>query len=113
MFELIYYRTSEGRCPIEEYLSELDSKAFNAVSRAFEALRQNGPKLRRPISGSLGDGLFELRVDDRSNARRVIYFFMQGEQAILTNGFNKKTNKTPRQEIERAKRYREDHLKRH
>jgi len=43
---------------------------------------------------------------------RVMYFFYYGGRIILTNGFIKKTQKTPRSEIERAKQYRKDFLER-
>ena len=64
-------------------------------------------------SKALEDGLFELRVLDRSNTYRLIYFFVIGEKIIVTNGFTKKTQKTPKNEIELAKKYREDYLSRH
>lgn len=47
-----------------------------------------------------------------SDISRVMYFFVVGRKAILTNGFIKKTQKTPKEEIERAKRYRADYLSR-
>ena len=42
----------------------------------------------------------------------VLYFFMEGRRIVFTNGFQKKTQKTPRKEIETAIRYRADYLKR-
>lgn len=47
-----------------------------------------------------------------SNITRVLYFFLIGNTAILTNGFTKKTQKTPVREIELAKKYREDYMRR-
>ena len=43
---------------------------------------------------------------------RVLYFFYVDRHIILTNGFIKKTKKTPLKEIERAKLYRSDYLRR-
>ena len=43
---------------------------------------------------------------------RVLYFFYVDRHIILTNGFIKKTKKTPLKEIERAKQYRSDYLRR-
>ena len=48
------------------------------------------------------DGLFELRVKVGSNIIRIFCCFDDGNLVILLNGFQKKTNKTPRQEINRA-----------
>lgn len=47
-----------------------------------------------------------------SDISRVLYFFVIGKKVILTNGFIKKTQKTPKNEIERAKEYRADYLER-
>ena len=41
-----------------------------------------------------------------------MYFFFVGKKAVLTNGFIKKANKTPKKEIELAKKYRDDYMKR-
>ncbi len=47
-----------------------------------------------------------------SDISRVLYFFVVGRKIILTSGFVKKTQKTPPGEIDRAKRYRADHMSR-
>lgn len=59
---------------------------------------------------STDDGIFELRAKVGSDITRVLYFFMVGKRVILTNGFVKKTVKTPPAEIARAKRYRAEYL---
>ena len=64
------------------------------------------------IQKHLEDGIFELRAQQGSDISRVFYFFYVGRKAILTNGFVKKTQKTPPKEIEKAKRFRSDYLKR-
>ena len=46
------------------------------------------------------------------NVSRVLYFFYVDQRIVLTNGFIKKTQKTPPQEIEKAKKYRADYLSR-
>ena len=51
-------------------------------------------------------GLFEIRVEESSNIYRVFCFFDDGAVVILINGFQKKTDKTPRSEIARAQRLR-------
>ena len=80
--------------------------------RIIEMLQKNGNRLREPESKPLEDGIMELRTKVGSDISRVLYFFVVGHKAVLTNGFVKKTQKTPRSEIERAKRYRADYLSR-
>ncbi len=48
------------------------------------------------------DGLYEIRVQQASDIFRIFCFFDQGQLIILTNGFQKKTQKTPKKEIEKA-----------
>ena len=50
------------------------------------------------------DGIFEMRVSSGSDIFRVFCFFDEGKLVILINGFQKKTQKTPVEEIERAKK---------
>ena len=58
------------------------------------------------------DGIFELRAKVGSDISRVLYFFIVDGKAILTNGFIKKTQKTPKRELQRAKDYRKEYLSR-
>ncbi|MCH6235861.1 type II toxin-antitoxin system RelE/ParE family toxin [Cognataquiflexum rubidum] len=48
------------------------------------------------------DGLFEIRVQLGSDIFRIFCFFDQGKLVVLANGFQKKTQKTPKKEIEKA-----------
>lgn len=48
------------------------------------------------------DGLYEIRVQQASNIFRIFCFFDHGKLVVLANGFHKKTQKTPKQEIEKA-----------
>jgi phage-related protein len=48
------------------------------------------------------DGLYEIRVQLGSDIFRIFCFFDQGQLVVLVNGFQKKTQKTPRKEIEMA-----------
>jgi phage-related protein len=48
------------------------------------------------------DGLYEIRVQQGSDIFRIFCFFDKGNLVVLANGFQKKTQKTPKSEIERA-----------
>ena len=50
------------------------------------------------------DGLYEIRISSGSNIFRIFCFFDEGQLVILLNGFQKKTQKTPKSEIERAEK---------
>ena len=55
------------------------------------------------------DGLFEIRIKQGSDILRIFCFFDEGKLIILMNGFAKKTQKTPKQEIERALKIKEEY----
>jgi phage-related protein len=107
-----FYETSSGEQPAKEFLSSLDSKMRAKLVNTIAILQNNGSELREPYSKHILEGIFELRAKVGSDITRVMYFFYIDRHIILTNGFIKKTQKTPPGEIEKAKKYRADYLKR-
>lgn len=78
----------------------------------MEILEEKGNMLREPYSKSLGEGIFELRCKFGNDITRVLYFFIYERKIIVTNGFIKKTRKTPIEQIQTAKARRKDFLER-
>lgn len=111
-FEIIFYMNEKGEKPVEEFLDSLNDKMRAKMLLSIRIVREYGYQARMPYSKELENGLFELRAKVGSDISRVIYFFVVGRKIVLTNGFIKKTQKTPRSEIEKAKRYRDDYLSR-
>lgn len=111
-FEIIFYEKEDGTIPVQDFLDSLDVKMRAKMLATVEMLKKNGNRLRTPYSKSLDDGIMELRAIVGTNISRVLYFFVVGQTVILTNGFVKKTQKTPKKEIMLAKKYREDYLER-
>ena len=97
-FEVIFYEKENGDCPVEDFLLSL--------------LEEYGNQLREPYSKHLDDGIFEIRCKVGSNITRVLYFFYYEGKIILTNGFVKKTQKTPPEQIKTAKEFRADYKER-
>ena len=95
---LVFYRT-------------LDDKVKAKIQYVFELIKQVDrvpEKFLAPISGS--DGLFEIRIEYQSNIYRVFCCFDEGRIVVLFNGFQKKTQKTPKEEIERAVRLKKEYF---
>ena len=108
------YESEAGRLPVVEFLSSIkDDKLLAKIYRDIKLLEVSGNLLREPYSKALNNGLFELRTKQGTNISRIIYFFIVGNNIVLTNGFIKKTQKTPTSEIEKALEYRKDFLKRY
>ena len=111
-FEVIFYDRPDGTEPAKDFILSLDVKMQAKIVKEIELLAANGTELREPYSKYIGDNIFELRAKVGSDISRVLYFFFVGRKVILTNGFIKKTDKTPRGEKDRAIRYRQDYLDR-
>ena len=109
-FKVEFYETSDGKCPFLNFLSILDVKLRAKVFRDLGLLQKNGNDLGMPFSKFLDDGIFELRTKLGSNNVRVLYFFIYGKTIIVTNGFKKKTQKTPIGEIQLAQKYRNEYV---
>ena len=105
-----FYETETGAQPAKDFIESLDIKMRAKMIMTIELLQDNGYELREPYSKHLNEGIFELRAKFGSDITRVLYFFYVDQTVILTNGFIKKTNKTPIKEIEKAKVYRADFL---
>lgn len=108
-YDVEYYEKADGSRPAEDFILSQDAKMQAKIFATLELLEIKGPGLREPFSKPLGDGIFEVRAKQGSDISRVLYFFVVGRKVILTNGFIKKTQKTPSREIDRARRYRADY----
>ena len=112
MFEIEFYQLPNGKKPVEEFLDSLDKKMRAKAIYGLSILEEYGNTLREPHSKSMGDGLFELRIKFAGDISRIFYFFVVDNKIILTNGFIKKTLKTPKAELDLARKYKADYVRR-
>jgi len=75
--------------------------------RIIETIQQVPEDYLKHLEGT--DGLYEIRVQQGSNIFRIFCFFDSGKLVVLENGFQKKTRKTPKAEIERALKIKEEY----
>lgn len=111
-FELVIYTKANGETPVLYFLQTLPEKMKAKAVREINTLAKYGNVLREPYTKYITDGIFELRIKFGSDISRVLYFYYEDKKIVLTNGFVKKTEKTPIREILRAKKYRDDYRKR-
>jgi phage-related protein len=112
VFNLEYYALPSGEKPVEIFIDSLDVKMRAKAFGTLEILAKHGNTLREPYSKAVGSGLFELRIRFADDIARVFYFFCVRNTIVLTNGFVKKTQKTPKSELELALRYKADYERR-
>ena len=117
MYTVEFYETRDGQCPVWEFLENLRIKSASnkdariqhkQASLYIELLQQNGTHMNAEITKHLDDGIWELRPGNN----RVFYFFYQNDTYVLLHQFRKKSQKTPKREIEKAKAERNDYLRR-
>jgi len=107
-----FYRTVDGKCPVQEFLDSLPGKVAQKivwVLRLLEDIDRVPASYFKKLAGT--EDIWECRIQFGSNAYRIFCFFLNNS-IVLTHGFVKKSQKTPAREIERAEVYRRDFLKR-
>lgn len=80
---------------------KVQDKIFKIIE-AIEMLERVPSNYLKAMEGT--NGLYEARIQLASNIWRVFCFFDNGKLVILLNGFQKKTQKTPKNELEKALR---------
>ena len=98
------YVDGEQNNPVKEFIEVLPVHDRAVVRARIDFLAEIGNRAREPLSKSLGGGLFELRV----KASRIFYCFKPGGVIVLLHGFIKKSQKTPRREMEIAQKRMEE-----
>ena len=71
----------------------------------LELIEEFGPALGKPHTAPMGDGLFEVRAKGKEGIGRALFCMMKGKEIIILNAFVKKTQRTPRRELEKARRW--------
>lgn len=99
---VVFYRESSGRSPVREFFESVGAGVQDSLAASIEILRRRNIQARSPLVRHLDGKLWELRDEVRTNIYRVIYFFYSGRRIVLLHAFQKKTQKTPRRELETA-----------
>lgn len=117
MFKIDFYRTVQGYSDIESFLDELERKAatnkdarvqHKQVAQHIQFLADHGTRLGENITKHLDEDIWELRPGNN----RVMFFYFKDETFVLLHHFRKKTQKTPKREIDKAKAERDDWISR-
>ncbi len=95
---------------MEFYLKQ-DEKVKEKVKYVLELIKQVEKvpeKFLKHLTGT--DGLYEIRIEYQSNIYRIFCCFDKGNLVILFNGFQKKTQKTPNNELEKAEKLKNEYF---
>ena len=117
MYTVEFYENDRGVSELWDFLEELRIKSasnkdariqYKQIVLYIQLLQDNGTRLSENVTKHLMDGIWELRPGNN----RVFYFCWRGDRFVLLHQFRKRSPKTPRREIERAKAERDDWLAR-
>ena len=115
MYTIEFYEKNNGESELWDFIEALRIKSqtskdariqFKQISLYIQLLQDNGTRLPDNITKHLGDDIWELRP----GTNRVFYFYFKNNTFVLLHHFRKKSQKTPRRELEQAKAERDDYL---
>ena len=101
-WNVILFESSRGEKPVEELIKSLDEATIAKASQEIDLLEKHGAYLAMPHSRKLNNYLYELRIRGRQEIR-ILYSFVK-KDIYLLHAFKKKQQRTPRKEIEIARR---------
>ena len=101
--EVIFFKLLSGKEPVREWLKELDKKDRLIIGTDIKTVQYGFP-IGMPLVRPMGGGIYEVRSDLSSRRISRVFFCVEDETVILLHGFIKKSQKTPDNELEIAKK---------
>lgn len=98
-WSILFYVDERGHSPALEFLHSLDLRTQARFDWSIEQLKIRNIRAGEPLVRHLGGRLWELRRESNTNIYRLLYCMVAGRRILLLHGFQKRTQKTPRQEI--------------
>jgi phage-related protein len=99
---ILFYVDERGREPVRTFLASLDLRTQARMDWSIEQLLARNTQAREPLVRHLEGPIWELRREGDRTTYRLLYALLPGRRILFLHGFQKKTQKTPRQEIETA-----------
>jgi phage-related protein len=113
MNKIKFYRTVDGKCPIEDFLDTLTDKQAKKAAWVLRIIREIKPIPAQYFKKLVNtDDIWEVMVTMGNNIFRFLGFFDGEDFIVLTNGFQKKNKKTPKSEIRLAEERKKEYLNR-
>ena len=111
MKTISFYRTASGKCPVEDHLDSLSIAETTKIAWVLKLIREIDKIPSKYFKKLVNTkDIWEVRIDVGRNTFRLLGFFHGRELIILTNFFQKKTQKTPLNEIKLAEKRKKEYL---
>jgi phage-related protein len=98
---VVFFKSSTGDEPVREWLKSLTKTDKKTIGEEMKTVQLGWP-IGMPLVDNLGKGLWEIRIKLKHHRIARVLFFMDDNSMILVQGFIKKTQKTPKQELDLA-----------
>ncbi len=113
MKTISFYRTASGKCPVKKHLDSLTDTQVTKIAWVLKLIRELDQIPSNYFKKLVKtDDIWEARVDVGRNTFRLLGFFHGRELIILTNSFQKKSQKIPLKEIMLAEKRKKEYLNR-
>ena len=96
---IVFFVDRPGHSPIVDFLGGLDARTRARFAWSIEQLRMRNTRAHEPLVRHVEDKIWELREESQTNIYRLLYCFASGRRIVILHGFQKKTQRTPRNEI--------------
>ena len=100
--KVVFFNTNTGNEPVREWLKELTKDDCKVIGTDILTVQYAWP-LGKPLVDNLGDGVWEVRSRLDNRIARTL-FALVNQEIVLLHGFIKKSQKTPSDELELAKK---------
>jgi len=102
-WQIVFYQDRQGNIPVQDFIIEQSAKVKAKILRYIDLLQEFGLSLGRPYVEKLrGSDVWELKMRHGSDYYRILYFASSERRFVLLHAFLKKTEKTPKTEIDIA-----------
>jgi phage-related protein len=88
---------------VEDSILSMPPKIQARMIKLLELMEKHGAHLGPPHTEAMGDGLFEIRAKAQEGIGRSLFCYLKGQQIFVLHAFVKKSQKTPKKELELAK----------
>ncbi len=92
----------------DDFMSEINDDVKKKVHYILDMLSTQD-RVNKKFVSHIEDGIYEIRIEQNSNIYRIFFIFEEDRIVVLFHGFQKKTQKTPKKEIEKAIRIRKEY----
>jgi phage-related protein len=99
-----FYKTASGRSPLEDFIQGLSTDDQARFADVYDGIKSHGLECPRVIFKPLSGKLWEIKFTSKGGKYRIAYVVVVGDRMVWLHAFKKKTQKTPKNDLEIAEK---------